>query len=72
MSDQPCAPDSGSRSDMGPEVSFSFTQVSRGMVFLDSCLRLVSALLGEQDTQWITAQIYLAMKSSRSNIHANR
>ena len=29
----------------------------------DSCLRLVSALLAEQDEEWMTAKIYLTMKS---------
>ena len=28
----------------------------------DSCLRLVSALLAEQDEEWLTAKIYLTMK----------
>jgi putative transposase len=28
----------------------------------DSCLRLVSALLAEQDEEWMTAKIYLTMK----------
>ena len=28
----------------------------------DSCLRLVSGLLGEQDEEWMTAKIYLNMK----------
>ena len=28
----------------------------------DSCLRLVSALLAEQDEEWMTAKIYLNMK----------
>ena len=28
-----------------------------------SCLRLVSALLAEQDEEWMTAKIYLSMKS---------
>ena len=27
----------------------------------DSCLRLVSALLAEQDEQWLTAKVYLTM-----------
>ena len=27
-----------------------------------SCLRLVSALLAEQDEEWMTAKIYLSMK----------
>ena len=29
----------------------------------DSCLRLISALLSEQDEEWMTAKIYLSMKS---------
>ena len=29
----------------------------------DSCLRLVSALLSEQDEEWLTAKIYLTMKT---------
>jgi len=28
----------------------------------DNCLRLVSALLAEQDEEWLTAKIYLTMK----------
>ncbi len=28
----------------------------------DSCLRLISALLAEQDEEWMTAKIYLTMK----------
>ena len=28
-----------------------------------SCLRLISALLAEQDEEWMTAKIYLTMKS---------
>ena len=28
----------------------------------DSCLRLMSALLAEQDEEWMTAKIYLNMK----------
>ena len=28
----------------------------------DSCLRLISALLSEQDEEWMTAKIYLTMK----------
>jgi hypothetical protein len=28
----------------------------------NSCLRLVSALLGEQDEAWMTAKIHLSMK----------
>ena len=27
-----------------------------------SCLRLVTAILGEQDEEWMTAKIYLTMK----------
>jgi transposase-like protein len=27
-----------------------------------SCLRLISALLSEQDEEWMTAKIYLTMK----------
>jgi hypothetical protein len=30
--------------------------------FTDSCQRLVSALLAEQDEEWMTAKIYLNMK----------
>ena len=29
----------------------------------ESCLRLVSALLAEQDEEWLTAKIYLTMKT---------
>jgi putative transposase len=29
---------------------------------INSCLRLVSALLAEQDEEWMTAKIYLSMK----------
>ena len=28
-----------------------------------SCLRLISAILAEQDEEWMTAKIYLTMKS---------
>jgi transposase-like protein len=28
-----------------------------------SCLRLISALLSEQDEEWMTTKIYLTMKS---------
>ena len=28
----------------------------------DSCLRLISALLAEQDEEWMSAKIYLTMK----------
>ena len=28
-----------------------------------SCLRLISALLAEQDEEWMTAKIYLTMKT---------
>ena len=29
----------------------------------DSCMRLVSALLAEQDEEWLTAKIYLTMET---------
>ena len=29
----------------------------------DSCLRLISALLAEQDEEWMTTKIYLTMKT---------
>ena len=38
------------------------TRVATLFPNLASCLRLVSALLAEQDEEWLTAKIYLTMK----------
>ena len=38
------------------------TRVAKLFPNPDSCLRLVSALLAEQDEEWLTAKIYLTMK----------
>jgi transposase-like protein len=37
------------------------TRVATLFPNIDSCLRLVSALLAEQDEEWLTAKIYLQM-----------
>jgi putative transposase len=37
------------------------TRVATLFPNLESCLRLISALLAEQDEEWMTAKIYLTM-----------
>ena len=38
------------------------TKVATLFPYTASCLRLVSAMLAEQDEEWMTAKIYLTMK----------
>jgi transposase-like protein len=41
------------------------TRVATLFPNLASCLRLVSAILAEQDEEWMTAKIYLTIKPGR-------
>ena len=43
------------------------TRVATLFPNIDSCQRLVSALLAEQDEEWMTAKIYLTPCTSTSN-----